>query len=93
MHKSAVFIKSPLTSKTDDPSYTFRAWNRRSLDLLTHGYGELFPDVTTYRALEFVYYLAHLSLCIMAYFFLNTTHTQTHILLRGLCGVRVCLIV
>ena len=84
-----LLMKSPLISKTDDHSYTFRDCNRRSLDLLTHGNGKLFPAVTTYHVLEFVHYVAHLSLCIMVYFFLNTTHTHTnkHTFSFGVCVV------
>ena len=47
--QDGLLIQCPVTSKTDVPSYTFLSWNRRSLDLSPHGYGELFPDVTTYR--------------------------------------------
>jgi hypothetical protein len=47
-----------------------------------------------YTTLEYVCFIVHLSLCIIAYLFYKYhTDTQRHILLRCLCGVRVCLIV
>ena len=44
-----------------------------------------------YSALEFVYYLAHLSLCIIAYLFHKShTHTHTHTFSFGVCVVWEC---